>query len=141
MMLIRTTDDLDTIAAMDRECFGDDAYPVDLVGYDPECWLATTADGHPAAFAVAVTIDGVAYLRRAGVLPEYRGQGLQTRLIRTRVRWANQLRCSRVETYTMPYAVESMRSLINCKFRPHRPTWDYANSGVVYWKRELSVPC
>jgi GNAT superfamily N-acetyltransferase len=156
---IRATDnpdDIDTIAALDRECFApSDAYPVDLESNDPECWLATDEDGRHAGYAVAVVIDGIAYMRRAGVLPEFRGGGLQRRLINVRVRWAMAARCHRIETYTMArhptstrpvYNHASMRSLYRAGFKTWEPPWRYVdepgepaeNARVLYWHRRLA---
>jgi GNAT superfamily N-acetyltransferase len=134
-----THDDDDEIARLDRECFADEASPVDLDTHNPECWLAVTAEGAPVAYAVAVLIDGVAYLRRVGVVPEARGHGLQRRLIRARVAWARGVGASRVETYTAHDNPYSMASLIACGFRPHVPPWAYVGAGVVYWRKDLST--
>lgn len=132
-----THDDDDTIAALDRECHGDNAHPVDLDSFNPECWLATGPKGVPVGYGVAVLIAGVVYLRRAGVVPEARGVGLQRRLIRARVAWARTVGASHVETYTLPDNPWSMCSLIDCGFRPWEPPDRYAGDGRVYWRRDL----
>lgn len=80
---------------------------------------------------------GAYYLSRAMVLPEYRGRGLQKRLIRARVAHARRLGCPRVVTYTNPVNVASNNSLIACGFKTASP-WDGdKNSLWVHWSRKL----
>lgn len=45
-------------------------------------------------FAACPTIDGVGLFGTAGVLPEYRGRGVQTALIRRRIADAPTLGCN-----------------------------------------------
>lgn len=50
-------------------------------------------DGAPAAQAILYAADGIGLLASASTLPEYRGRGLQTALIRHRIAEARALGC------------------------------------------------
>ena len=112
-------------------------------------WIAYEGD-KPVAFASmdeSVRWSDCVYLSRCGVLqaesasasnaPEAaRGHGLQTRLIRARLRKARSLgMCWAItDTYENP---ESGNSLIRCGFRLYQPTRPWGADGVNYWRRGL----
>lgn len=50
--------------------------------------------GHPVGMASFPVVDGIGYFGAAGVLPEYRGRGIQAALIQRRLRDALELGCS-----------------------------------------------
>ena len=62
--------------------------------YDPhgQCFLAV-ADGRPAGGGAAAVTDGMGTLGGAGVLPEFRGRGIQTALIAARIEWLAAKNC------------------------------------------------
>jgi len=62
-------------------------------------WLAL-ARGAPAGEALASSSDGVALLSAAGVLPAFRGGGLQRALLRARLAWAAAGGCDVAATAT-----------------------------------------
>jgi GNAT superfamily N-acetyltransferase len=99
-------------------------------------WLVLDMDDQPVAFGGLSRCGDVAYLRRAGVLENARGVGLQRRLIRARVAHARRSGAGRVVTYTMPHNVASMRNLISEGFSPVSGHY-YVGSGVVYWGKSL----
>lgn len=76
------------------------------------------------------------YLCRSGVLPAYRGRGLQKRLIRVREQLAR--RCGMhwliSDTYENP---PSANSLIACGYRTYQPRNPWGADGVTYWRRKL----
>jgi len=76
------------------------------------------------------------FLCSSGVLPEARGRGLQKRLIKARVRWAEKQGYYYAFTYTVPHNPASSRSLISCGFRPYWPSKPWAGD-VCYWHRPL----
>ena len=100
-----------------------------------EIWVAI-ADGHIVGYASireSELIPGWAYLSRAGVAPDWRGHGLQKRLIRVRLRWAKRRGLIAAYTYTVDNPA-SANSLIACGFRQFRPkefqVWEW-------WKKDL----
>lgn len=80
---------------------------------------------------------GAYYLSRAGVIVPYRGNGLQKRLIRVRVRRARQLAAPRVVTYTSPLNAASMNSLIATGFKTTKPWGADGDEVWVYWRKLL----
>lgn len=77
------------------------------------------------------------YFNDAGVLREYRGKGLQKRLIRARLRAAKKAGFWAAYTYTAPSNPASSQNLIRCGFRPYWPKNPYAGEGWCYWWRKL----
>ena len=76
------------------------------------------------------------YLCRSGVLPLYRGKGIQKKLIRARVRQARALgwRWLITDTYENP---PSSNSLISCGFRLFEPTVPWGANGTLYWRLQV----
>jgi len=131
---------------LDGRCFPDDK-PLRLE--DAFEWVLVTSKITPEAFCGWRPIDNMpahAFLSRAGVLPEARGQGLQKFMIDLRedaMRKAGQVRSI---TYTEAYSVASMRSLMACGYKPFEPTKAIVHKIVVskdrwkqmvYWKKSL----
>ena len=80
--------------------------------------------------------DGEGYLARAGVLPEFRGQGLQKRLIKVREEFARE--------HGMPALIcdtcdnpASANSLIACGFKMFQPQEPWGLPRSVYWRKFL----
>jgi GNAT superfamily N-acetyltransferase len=108
-------------------------------------WWVAVAAGEIVGFASARLLeDSNALLNSAGVLRSWRGQGIQKRLIRARVRWAQRAGARRAVTYTMPHNAPSANSLIRCGFRHFTPAVPWfrccgqCEESVVYWARELT---
>lgn len=105
-------------------------------------WLIYPADAmdDPVAFCgISASTYGPAhgYLKRAGVLPGYRGHGLQRRMIRLRERQARKEGWTTIVTDTTDNP-HSANNLIECGYRifiPDGPGWGWARS--IYWRRRL----
>ncbi len=66
------------------------------------CYVARVA-GVPAAYgALYITSDGVGVCAAAATVPEYRGRGLQTALLRTRIAEADRVGCDLVVAQASP---------------------------------------
>ena len=103
-------------------------------------WWVVFDGKTPAAFAGIVPSlqwTHTGYLCRAGVLPAYRGLGLQQKLIRKRVKHARSLGWVCVLTDTLSDNAPSMNNLIACGFRPYSPARPWGYSGAVYWRLKL----
>jgi len=113
---------------------GDDTLPTNI-GW----WWVLYCDDQPIGFCSlrpsAYWLDTL-YLCRAGVLPQYRGKGLQKRLIRVRERYAKRLNVNWLisDTYNNP---ASTNSLIRCGFQMYIPTKKYGAEGTCYWRKRL----
>ena len=101
-------------------------------------WIAWACD-KPAAFAclrVAATTPGAGYLARSGVLPAYRGHGLQRKLITIREKKAREIGLTRMVSDTTEN-VHSSNNLIRAGYRLFEPQWKWAFSHSLYWQKNL----
>ena len=115
----------------------DKSYPVDHGHW----WIAYTDTGKPIAFAGMVRSTSwfdCGYMCRAGVVPEYRGKGLQKRLIKVRELHAKRLRWNWLITDTY-YNHPSANSLISCGFKLYDPTTPWSYKHALYWRKK--IPC
>jgi GNAT superfamily N-acetyltransferase len=79
------------------------------------CFLALQ-EGEPRGVGVASATNGVALLSADGVVPAFRGQGLQLALIHARLAWAEARGCDVVTASTEP-ATASQRNYEKAGFR------------------------
>ena len=78
------------------------------------------------------------YLCRSGVLPAYRGMGLQKRLISVRVRKAKQLGYNWLISDTNDNPPSS-NSLISQGFKLYDPSNAYGDFKTLYWRKKLDA--
>lgn len=128
---------LSEIKRLDRVCFpGDAPYPVDGARW----WIARLGNGDAVGYCGAKwwAPDNSVYLCRAGVLPSFRGSGLQRRMIDIRVTWARREGAECVFTYTLSNNAASCNSLIRAGFRVYEPATNWAGvNRVIYWRLDL----
>lgn len=125
------------VAELDRRCFPTDA----AVEIDDDCywWLVWDKD-KPVAFAgmrpCKETVNvGLVALTRCGVVREYRGQGLQKRLLRARVAMARRLGFKQVVGYVKGFNLPSANSLIGTGFKLYRSSW--GGKGALHFYRDV----
>jgi len=102
-------------------------------------WWIATKDGVDCAFAGLVCSpwwSDCGYLIRCGVVPDMRGQGLQKKFIRVRVRQAKTLKMNWVITSTYDNPA-SANSLISCGFKMFNPTKPWMAKHTSYWRLKL----
>lgn len=101
-------------------------------------WLAYHDFKTPVGFAgiVKVPHENLGYLKRAGVIPSFRGQGLQRRFIRVREIRARKNGWARVVTDTTSN-VASANSLIGAGYRLYSPAHPWAFNNSLYWYKDL----
>lgn len=130
-IVIRRTEDLHTVLELDKQCLEGAAWYT----YADALWLAYHGDRPVAYAAMAPSLQwsNVGYLCRAGVIPEYRGLGIQKRLIRVRVNYAKKLNYVAVVTDTTSNPA-SANSLISCGFRMYEPMLPWAFKNTCYWR-------
>lgn len=122
----------------------------DLTFFDPlirpdlprgHWWLVYhDASKYPVAFcglteALHTPLTG--YLKRAGVLKEFRGSGLQRKLITVRERKARRMGLEMMLTDTTDNPVSS-NSLIRAGYRIFEPAYRWAFKHSIYWKKDLT---
>jgi GNAT superfamily N-acetyltransferase len=145
-------DELEELRSLHDECFGGEAPQItDNDVINGHWWLVWEKEwhifapaphwgSHPIAFAglkQSLRFDNVGYLYRVGVMPAYRGQGLQKRLITVREAKAKRLGYIALVTDTTDNPA-SANSLINCGFHIHEPyvVWG-PNPRTIYWRKWL----
>jgi ribosomal protein S18 acetylase RimI-like enzyme len=140
-----SSEDEALIARLDATCFPIDTPAVFvgarwLIGWEgdaPACycaWKTVDHDGGPAGFHY-----------RGGVLPEWRGHGLQRQMLRLRETEMRAAGLTRAVTYTDADGAASMRNLIAQGYRPYAPTPVTTLSGLgrmgrvgfVHWEKKL----
>jgi GNAT superfamily N-acetyltransferase len=138
-------EDKQRILRMDRVCFPVDE-PPSIEGAD---WVIGWDGATPAAYCAwkPVEQDGVAvgFHYRGGVMPDYRGYGLQRQMLRLREARMREQGLTTAVTYTDADGVASMRSLIAEGYRPYVPTPTTTLSGLgrlgrvgfVHWRKDL----
>jgi GNAT superfamily N-acetyltransferase len=100
-------------------------------------WWIAYQGGNPVAFCSLKELSGgLCYLSRSGVLPHARGQGIQKRMIRTRLRFAKRIGAVEVCTDTS-HNPASANSLIAEGFRMYEPENRWGLPTSVYWSRRL----
>lgn len=82
-------------------------------------------------------IPGAAYLCRAGVMPDYRGRGLQRRMIRVREGWAIRNGYARMVTETTDNVI-SANNLIRAGYTLFNPPEPWSFKRAIYFTKQLS---
>jgi GNAT superfamily N-acetyltransferase len=98
-------------------------------------WIIKDKTGTPVAFGglLAATIERAGYLCRAGVIPNARGKGLQRRLIRARLEFADRFALHHVMTDTVYGNCASANNLIAEGFRAFNPVTPWGQDDSSYW--------
>jgi len=121
------------IAQLDSMIFPKDD-PVEFKGSE---WWITSVEGVAVAFAGIKLRGEAAFLTRAGVLKEYRGHGLQSKLIAARVKYALAMGIGVVATYTLVCNPASSNNLIAQGFKAYAPAYAWVGRDVIYWQRGM----
>lgn len=132
---IRPTADCHRFLALDKRLFPD-CDPPETEG---RFWFSGVYKGEHVCYAsyVLESEGSTAYLERAGVRFDFRGLGLQKKLIKARCNHAKQQGARIAVTYVLGWNVASLNSLISCGFKAYRPEdpWLEDSTDVVYlWK-------
>jgi GNAT superfamily N-acetyltransferase len=102
-------------------------------------WWIATKNGVDCGFAGLICSpwwSDCVYLIRCGVLPDYRGQGLQKKFIRVRIRQAKTLKMNWIVTSTYDNPA-SANSLISCGFKMFNPSRPWMTKHTSYWRLKL----
>jgi GNAT superfamily N-acetyltransferase len=134
-------DERDTLLNLNWMIFGDTAPRIEPE--EGEWWIAY--DGDPrehvvVGFGGCRTARGdekALYLCRAGVVPAYRGLGIQRKLIKERERFARAHGYERVITDCTSDNIASANTLIKTGFKLWKPPHPWAFATSLYWKKEL----
>ena len=102
-------------------------------------WWVVFFDGNPVGFCGikrSSRWSDAGYLCRAGVLHQFRGKGIQKKLIRVRITQAkkNGWQWLISDTYENP---ASANNLIYSGFQMYIPSRTYGAEGTCYWRKKL----
>lgn len=104
-------------------------------------WWIAYDEGKPVGFAGlvrAISWFDCGYFCRAGVLSNYRGQGIQKALIQARLRKAKKVGYRWVITDTRDNN-PSANSLISQGFKIYSPTKPWGYDDTLYWRLDLNA--
>lgn len=102
-------------------------------------WWVAYENNRPCGFAGLVCSSrwtDCGYLCRSGVIREFRGRGLQKRLIRAREKMARRVGFNWLITDTTDNPPSS-NSLIALQYRLFNPTIPWAGKHSLYWRKKL----
>jgi GNAT superfamily N-acetyltransferase len=137
-------EDAALIAQMDVVCFPIDT-PAEFAGAH---WFIGWDGEKPAAYCAWKIVEHdapVGFHYRGGVMPDWRGRGLQRQMLRLREAEMREQGLRKAVTYTDADGAASMRNLIAEGYRPYVPTPTTTLSGLgrlgrvgfVHWEKKL----
>ena len=100
-----------------------------------EWWVIEDA-GQIIAYCGSLYSEGVCIFVRAWVYKPYRGKGLQSKMIKTRLKAAK--RCFKAITYVYYDNVHSINNLIKNGFLTYTPQYGYAGKEFIYFYKDIT---
>ena len=97
-------------------------------------WWVMLDEGEIVAYCGSIYSKGICIFNRAWVKKSHRGQGIQRRMIKTRLKAASTF-CHIAITYTTLDNFPSANNLINCGFRLYLPEYSYGGSDKLYFQK------
>ncbi len=99
-------------------------------------WWVILDQGEIVAYCGSIYSKGICIFNRAWVKKSHRGQGIQRRMIKTRLKAASTF-CHIAITYTTLDNFPSANNLIDCKFKLYLPEYSYGGSDKLYFQKLL----
>lgn len=131
-----TVADRKLIPDADRLCFPADE-AVELL-HDDVWWVAREKNDLAAYSGLRLMGEdnSIGYLHRQGVMPTYRGRGLQRQLTRTAIEWGRKNGLTRIVTYTNRFNLISTNNLLACGFRLYLPDFLWEQTCFLYLRKD-----
>ena len=129
-LVLRKTEAYQRIAAMDALLF-----PADLPieNWENTSWWIGTVGGEEACYCgIQNWGSGVHYLRRAGVLEKFQGNGFQKKMLKQRL--SSVPSGDVIVTDTSPSNYASINSLIASGFRIYLPQNPWVGEPALFWR-------
>jgi len=102
-----------------------------------EWWVFLDDKGSIGAYCGSIYSEGICIFIRAWVKKSYRGNGIQKKLISTRLRAASKNNCYIAITYTTPNNYPSVNNLIGKGFKLYFPEYAYGGKEMLYWSKKV----
>lgn len=99
-------------------------------------WWVMLDEGEIVAYCGSIYSKGICIFNRAWVKKSHRGQGIQRRMIKTRLKAASTF-CHIAITYTTLDNFPSANNLIDCGFKLYLPEYSYGGSDKLYFQKLL----
>jgi GNAT superfamily N-acetyltransferase len=100
-------------------------------------WWVIQDEGKIIAYCGCIYSEGVCIFNRAWVHRNFRGNGFQSRMIKARLKDAQNKAYTAI-TYTTFDNTHSANNLIKNRFTLYSPAFAYAGRDKLYFKRELN---
>lgn len=133
--LVATPDNLDdevkkVLDTLDKEIF----YDSPIFDKKGSWWWIVYDDDKPVAFAglTPYPVNKTMFLSRCGVVKQYRGLGLQKKLIKKREKVAKEREYKRIITYTSYDNIQSANNLIKMGYRLYTPKFEWGMKYSYY---------
>jgi GNAT superfamily N-acetyltransferase len=104
--------------------------------FNREWWVMLDDMSRIVAYCGSIYSKGICIFNRAWVHKNYRGQGIQRRMIKTRLKAASTF-CHIAITYTTLDNFPSANNLISCGFRLYLPEYSYGGHDKLYFQKLL----
>lgn len=130
------SDNDDILTELHSLCFGGEAPQAE---YDHGHWWLAFDGKEPVAFAGLTPSQlgfNCGYLKRCGILPEHRGQGLQRRLIRVREARAKKNGWGRIVTDCTDNP-HSANNLFKAGYKMFTPKYGWFREATLYWTKTI----
>ena len=130
-------DNLNILNKMESICYPEDK-PYNKK-HKAEWWFAYDDKNIPVGFGGATywKPDNYIFLCLSGVVPSARGNGLQRKLIKSRLRWGKSINAKGAYTYAARYNLISANNLIDCGFKLFKPTYYWGLEDAFYLYKTL----
>jgi N-acetylglutamate synthase-like GNAT family acetyltransferase len=130
---------VETLAAMNRECFTRSEWTGHIRPTRGDWWIAFHGDKEAAFCGILPSYQtpDAGYLSCAAVLPEYRGNGLHKRMMKVRIKHAQKMGWNQLFTETIFDNAYSANTMINCGFQQFKPKTPWGSPYAVYWRRSI----
>ena len=99
-------------------------------------WWVGVEDGQIIAYCGCLYSHTFCLFNRSWVHPKYRGNGIQKKLIKVREKAARE-KDSLIITYITIDNPASGNNLISQGFKMYTPSWQYAGTDKVYFKKDF----
>jgi hypothetical protein len=96
-------------------------------------WLAWN-EGKVVGYCATKVFDEFVFMARSVVFPEFRGLGIQKRMVDRREAFHGK--CTYI-TYASRFNPASMNSLINCGYKTYLSDSPYGGRDAVYFQKEV----